>query len=79
MISGQSCNISIRFLNESIVEKKPQCFQVFSRTLALVNVHFISALNSCYHVYVNIKKPRSQFTVRNGRERRRKDTVTLFI
>ena len=72
MISGQSCNISIRFLNESIVEKKKnQCFQVFSRTLALVNVHFISALNSCYHVYVNIKKPRSQFTVRN--------TVTLFI
>ena len=72
MISG--FNISIRFLNESMVEKT-----VFSRTLALVNMHFISALNSCYHVYVNIKKPRSQFTVRNGREIRRNDTVTLFI
>ena len=26
MISGQSCNISIRFLNESIVEKKKPVF-----------------------------------------------------
>ena len=51
---------SVSMLNESIVDENSG-FQLW--TLALVNMHFISALNVCCHVYVNKKSCASRHCV----------------